>query len=80
MVKSLILKVLLISLLTSCTTPIVRDTSSIDALTEKCDDADCVIKLMDTLPQGDDSSRYPFMETLPDTNLEQLKTNEKLSI
>ena len=55
--------------LTGCTTPIVRDTSSIDAQTAKCETVDCVIGLMDQLPQGDDSDRYPWMEGVPDANL-----------
>ena len=71
---------LLLSLLTACTTPIVRDTSSIDAQTEKCETVDCVIELMDTLPQGPDSERYPFCEGVADTKLAALKASGKLDV
>lgn len=36
-------------LLGACTAPIVRDTSSIDAVTARCETVDCVIAAMDTL-------------------------------
>jgi hypothetical protein len=80
MVKSLILMIVLISFLVSCTTPNVRDTSSINHPTKNCDDVDYVIKLMDTLPQGNDSSRYPFMETSPYPNLQELKEDSRMTV
>lgn len=70
----------LILYLTGCTTPIVRDTSSIDAQTARCETVDCVIAAMDTLPQGPDSARYPFMEGYPDTNLTQAKAEGRLKV
>lgn len=66
--------------LTACTTPIVRDTSAIDALTAKCASVDCVIGLMDTLPQGPDAARYPFMEGYPDTRLGEAKAAGRLTV
>ena len=70
----------LLVLLTACTTPIVRDTTSIDAQTEKCETVDCVITAMDTLPQGPDSDRYPFMEGYPDSNLEEMYRQKRLDV
>ena len=70
----------LILYLTGCTTPIVRDTSSIDAQTAKCISTGRVIDLMDTLPQGPDSDRYPFFEGYPDWNLRQAKDSGKLTV
>ena len=71
---------ILLVLLTACTTPIVRDTSAIDAKTAQCETVDCVIALMDTLPQGPDSDRYPFVEGVADTRLASLKEEGKLDI
>lgn len=48
-----------ILLLSACTTPIVRDTASISK--QDCETVDCVIDLMDTLKQGNQEDRYPFM-------------------
>ena len=70
----------LLVLLTACTTPIVRDTSAIDAKTSKCEEVDCVIRAMDELPQGPQEDRYPFMEGYPDTRLASLKEEGKLDI
>lgn len=67
-------------LLTACTTPIVRDTTAIDDRTAQCDDVDCVIALMDTLPQGGQADRYPFMEGHADTRLVDLKVAGKLDV
>lgn len=67
-------------LFSACTTPIVRDTTSIDELTKKCENVDCVINLMDQLPQGPDKDRYPWMEGSPDANLTQMKKDGKLDI
>jgi len=64
----------------SCTTPQVRDTSAIDAQTARCEDVDCVIGLMDTLPQGSQDDRYPFVEGYPDTRLAELKADGKLDV
>ena len=66
--------------LTGCTTPIVRDTSAIDPITAKCESVDCVIAAMDTLPQGDDRDRYPWMEGVPDAKLAKMKAAGKLDI
>lgn len=66
--------------LSACTTPIVRDTSSIDARTALCETPDCVVNLMDTLPQGPDSDRYPWMEGVKDANLTQMQRDGKLDI
>lgn len=66
--------------LAGCTSPWVRDTSAIDAQTAKCETEDCVIRLMDTLPQGPDSERYPFMEGQPDTPLAELKAKQGLTV
>ena len=71
---------ILLVLLTACTTPIVRDTTSIDTKTAQCESVDCVIELMDTLPQGPQSDRYPFMEGQPDTNLADLKRSGGLDV
>ena len=71
---------LILSLLTACTTPIVRDTSSIDAQTAKCETVDCVIQAMDELPQGPQEDRYPFVEGYPDTRLASLKEEGKLDV
>ena len=59
--------------LASCTTPIVRDTTAIDAQTAKCATVDCVVALMDTLPQGSDEDRYPWMEGVKDASLTQMR-------
>lgn len=72
--------ILTAALLTACTTPTVRDTSAIDARTAQCETPDCVIALMDTLPQGPDSARYPFMEGHPDTRLTALKAAGGLTV
>ena len=72
--------IMLAFLLTACTTPIVRDTSAIDAKTSKCEEVDCVIRAMDELPQGSQEDRYPFMEGYPDTRLASLKEEGKLDI
>ena len=71
---------ILLVLLTACTTPIVRDTTSIDAQTEKCETVDCVIALMDTLPQGPDSDRYPFVEGVADARLAEMKRQNRLDV
>ena len=71
---------ILLVLLAACTTPIVRDTTSIDAQTAKCETVDCVIGLMDTLPQGSQEARYPFVEGYPDTRLAELKSAGKLDV
>mgnify|MGYP000906189576 FL=1 len=68
------------AVLSGCTTPIVRDTSLIDKQTEMCETVDCVIELMDTLPQGPDSERYPFQQGYPDTRLAELKSAGKLDV
>lgn len=67
-------------LLTACTTPSVRDTSAIDAKTANCETVDCVIELMDTLPQGPDSDRFPFMEGVSDPRLADLKKQNRLDV
>jgi len=67
-------------LLGACTAPIVRDTTAIDALTERCESVDCVIQAMDTLPQGPQSDRYPFMEGYPDTRLMDLRKAGRLTV
>lgn len=67
-------------LLTACTTPSVRDTSAIDAKTAQCESVDCVIELMDTLPQGPDSDRFPFMAGYPDARLAEMKRQNKLDV
>ena len=67
-------------LLTACTTPSVRDTSAIDAKTAQCESVDCVIELMDTLPQGPDSDRFPFMEGYPDARLAEMKRQNRLDV
>lgn len=64
----------------ACTTPILRDTSSIDEKTKKCHDVDCVIDLMDTLPQGPDDERFRFMEGYPDPKLRTMKDSGKLTV
>ena len=69
-----------LALLSACTTPVVRDTSSIDAETAKCETVACVAALMDTLPQGKDEDRYPFVEGMPDTNLSDLLANGRLDV
>lgn len=66
--------------LVGCTTPIVRDTSSIDPITAKCETVDCVIAAMDTLPQGPDSASYPFFEGYPDWRLADAKKAGKLTV
>lgn len=71
---------LALACLTACTTPIVRDTTAIDGLTEKCASVDCVVALMDTLTQGDDADRYPWMEGVKDANLRQMQAAGKLDI
>ena len=71
---------ILLVLLAACTTPIVRDTTSIDAQTAKCETVDCVIGLMDTLPQGPDSDRYPFVEGVADARLAEMKRQNKLDV
>lgn len=75
-----LLGVIVLMALAGCTTPIVRDTSSIDTQTRDCISTGCVIDLMDTLPQGLDSDRYPFMEGYPDWNLRQAKDSGKLTV
>lgn len=67
-------------LLTACTTPQVRDTSAIDAQTARCETVDCVIELMDTLPQGKQEDRLPFMEGYPDAKLSDLKRQHRLDV
>lgn len=67
-------------LLAACTTPVVRDTRAIDALTEQCASVECVVALMDTLPQGDDADRYPWMEGVPDAKLGKMHAAGKLDI
>lgn len=69
-----------LALLSACTTPHVRDTSAIDAQTAKCETVACVAALMDTLPQGPDDDRYPFMEGHPDTQLAALKAAGGLTV
>ena len=71
---------ILLVLLTACTTPIVRDTSSIDAVTARCESIDCVIAAMDTMKQGNDVDRYPFMEGYPDTRLMDLMQAGRLTV
>ena len=71
---------ILLVLLAACTTPIVRDTTSIDAQTAKCETVDCVIGLMDTLPQGPDSDRYPFVEGVADARLAEMKRQNRLRV
>jgi len=66
--------------LISCTTPNVRDTSLIDQQSQNCETVDCVIDLMDTLPQGPDKDRFPFMEGFRDPNLKNLKDAGKLTV
>ena len=41
---------------------------------------DCVIALMDQLPQGPDSARYPWMEGVKDASLREMKDSGKLDI
>ena len=72
--------ILMAALLTACTTPIVRDTSAIDAKTAQCETPECVIALMDTLTPGPQSDRYPFMEGHPDTRLAALKAAGGLTV
>ena len=67
-------------LLTACTTPSVRDTSAIDAKTAQCESVDCVIEAMDTLPQGPQSDRYPFMEGYPDSKLAEMDRQNRLRV
>lgn len=74
------LAVIAILTLTGCTAPIVRDTSAIDPITAKCESVDCVIAAMDTLPQGNDSARYPFMEGVTDWRLADAKKAGKLRV
>lgn len=69
-----------LALLAGCTTPVVRDTSAIDAETAKCESVACVAALMDTLPQGPDEGRYPFMEGVSDTNLSDLLAKGRLDV
>ena len=71
---------ILLALLAACTTPIVRDTSAIDHKTAQCESVDCVIELMDTLPQGPQSDRYPFMDGVADTNLAALQRSGGLDV
>lgn len=71
---------ILLVLLTACTTPIVRDTTSIDAQTAKCESVDCVIEAMDTLPMGSQEDRYPFMEGVPDPKLAEMKRQHRLDV
>ena len=66
--------------LAACTTPIVRDTTAIDAQTAKCATVDCVVALMDQLPQGPDEARYPFMEGQPDAKLVPMRQAGTLTI
>ena len=70
----------LLPLLAACTAPIVRDTSSIDAVTARCESIDCVIAAMDTMKQGNDADRYPFMEGYPDTRLMDLMHAGRLTV
>ena len=72
--------ILSIAVLSGCTTPIVRDTALIDEQTKSCETVDCVIELMDTLPQGSDSDRFAFCEGYPDTRLASLKYSGKLDV
>ena len=67
-------------LLAGCTTPILRDTSLIDEQSKKCENVDCVIDLMDTLPQGPDDERFRFMEGFPDPKLRTMKDSGKLTV
>lgn len=67
-------------LLTACTTPSVRDTTSIDEQTKACETVDCVIELMDTLPQGPDADRFPFMEGVPEPRLAEMKRQNRLDV
>ena len=66
--------------LTACTLPQVRDTAAIDGRTARCESVDCVIAAMDTLPQGPQADRYPFMEGYPDTDLAQAKADGRLTV
>ncbi len=66
--------------LMGCTLPRVRDTAAIDERTARCESIDCVIAAMDTLPQGPQADRYPFMEGYPDTNLTQAKAEGRLTV
>lgn len=66
--------------LAACTAPIVRDTTAIDPLTAQCDNVDCVVALMDQLPQGPDEARYPFMEGQPDAKLVPMRQAGTLTI
>ena len=70
----------LLVLLTACTTPIVRDTSAIDAKTAQCETVDCVIQAMDELPQGSQEDRYPFMEGYPDSKLAEMERQNRLRV
>ena len=69
-----------LALLSACTTPHVRDTSAIDAQTAKCETVACVAALMDTLPQGPDDDRYPFMEGVSDAKLTDLLAKGRLDV
>ena len=69
-----------IAVLSGCTTPIVRDTSLIDEQTKACETVDCVIELMDTLPQGSDSDRFAFCEGYPDARLAEMKRQNRLDV
>ena len=71
---------ILLVLLTACTTPIVRDTTSIDAKTDQCETVDCVIQAMDELPQGSQEDRYPFMEGYPDSKLGEMERQNRLRV
>lgn len=72
--------VTVLALLSACTTPHLRDTSSIDAVTARCETEDCVIRAMDTLVQGPQFERYPFMDGFPDTQLSDLKSAGRLTV
>ena len=78
MARLLILMATLLS--AGCTTPIVRDTTAIDAQVAQCESEGCVVDLMDTLPQGPDSARYAFVEGHPDTPLRKLHDQGRLDI
>lgn len=70
----------LLAPLSACTTPIVRDTRAIDARVAQCASVDCVIELMDTLPQGPDADRYPWMEGVPDAKLARMRAAGQLDV
>lgn len=76
----MIIRLLFSILLASCTTPILRDTSLIDEQTKQCETEDCVIDLMDTLPQGQDNKRFKFMEGYSDSKLREMKDAGKLTV